>query len=60
MGWEFGLSRCKLSYIGWINRKVLQHTELYSVYSVTIHDGEEDEKNVCVCVCGCVCVCVYS
>ena len=22
-GWEFGISRCKLVYIGWINNKVL-------------------------------------
>ena len=23
MDWEFGISRCKLVYIGWINNKVL-------------------------------------
>ena len=54
MGWEFGLSRRRLSYVGWINREVLQHRELYSVYSVTIHDGKEYEKNVRVCACVCV------
>ena len=24
--WEFGISRCKLVYSGWINHKVLLHT----------------------------------
>ena len=28
--WEFGVSRCKLLYIGWINNKDL-HRELHSV-----------------------------
>ena len=27
MDWEFGISRCKLLYIGWINNQVL----LYSI-----------------------------
>ena len=26
MIWEFGISRCKLLYIGWINNKVLLHS----------------------------------
>ena len=25
-GWEFGVSRCKLVYIEWINNKVLLHS----------------------------------
>ena len=30
MDWEFGVSRCKLVYIGWINNKVLLYsTENY-------------------------------
>ena len=29
--WEFGISRCKLLYIGWINNKVL----LYSTGNLT-------------------------
>ena len=35
MDWEFEVSRCKLSYIGWINKRVLtvQHRELNSISS---------------------------
>ena len=33
MDWEFGISRYKLVYIEWINNKVLQHRELYSISS---------------------------
>ena len=45
MDWEFGISRCKLLYIGWINKMVL----LYSIgnyiqYSVINHNGKEYEK----------------
>ena len=29
--WEFGISRCKLLYIGWVNSKVLQFRELCSL-----------------------------
>ena len=32
MDWEFGISRCKLLYIGWINSKVLLYsTGIYSI-----------------------------
>ena len=30
-GWEFGVSRCKLLYIRWINNKILLYNTLYSV-----------------------------
>ena len=45
MDWEFGVSRCKLLYIEWINNKVL----LYSIgnyiqYPVRKHNGKEYEK----------------
>ena len=45
MGWEFGISRCKLLYIEGINNKVL----LYSIgnyvrHLVTNHNGKEYEK----------------
>ena len=42
MDWEFGISRCKLLYIEWINNKVL----LYSTgkYRVIKHNGKEYEK----------------
>ena len=43
--WEFGISRCKLVYIGWINNKVLQcSTGNYIQYPVISHNGKEYEK----------------
>ena len=43
--WEFGISRCKLLYIDWINNKVLLYsTGNYSQYSVINHNGKEYEK----------------
>ena len=42
MDWEFGMSRCKLLYIGWINNKVLLYsTETYIQYPVTNHHRKE-------------------
>ena len=43
--WEFGISRCKLLYIGWINSKVLLYsTGNYIQYPVINHNGKEYEK----------------
>ena len=37
--WEFGVSRCKLVYIGWINNKVLLYsTGNYIQYPVINHN----------------------
>ena len=45
MEWEFGISRCKLLYIEWINHKVLLYsTGKYIQYPVINHNGEEYEK----------------
>ena len=56
---EFGISRCKLLYIEWLNNKVLLYsTENYIQYPVINHNGKEYEKE-CVCMCVCVCVCIY-
>ena len=45
MVWEFGVSRCKLLYIEWINIKVLLYsTGNYSQYPVINHNGKEYEK----------------
>ena len=45
MEWEFGMSRCKLLYIGRINNKVLLYsTGNYSQYPVINHHGKEYEK----------------
>ena len=42
MHWEFGISRYKLLYIGWINNKVLLYsTGNYVQYSVINHNGKE-------------------
>ena len=42
--WEFGISRCKLVYIGWINKVLLYSAGNYIQYPVTNHDGKEYEK----------------
>ena len=55
MDWEFGISRCKVLYTGWINSKV--HRELY-LMSLINHDGKEYEKEYTY-IHTCVCVCVY-
>ena len=31
--WEFGISRCKLAYIGWINNKVLL-SSMETIFSI--------------------------
>ena len=42
---EFGISRCKLVYIGWINNKVLLYsTGNYIQYPVINHNGKEYKK----------------
>ena len=43
--WEFGISRCKLLYIGWINNKVLLYsTGNYIQYLVMNPNGKEYKK----------------
>ena len=43
--WEFGVSRCKLLYIGRIHNKVLLYsTGNYIQYPVVNHNGKEYEK----------------
>ena len=45
MDWEFGISRCKLLYIEWINNKVLLYsTGNYIQYPVINHNGKDYEK----------------
>ena len=50
--WEFGISRCKLSYIGWINNKILLYSiRNYFQYLGINHNGKEYYKEyICVCV----------
>ena len=41
MSWEFGISRCKLLYIGWINNKVLLYgTGNHIQYPIINHNGK--------------------
>ena len=45
MGWEFGISRCKLLYIEWVENKILFYsTGNYVQYPVRKHNGKECEK----------------
>ena len=45
MDWEFGVSRCKLLYIGWINNQVLLYSTGNCIqYPVINHNGKEYEK----------------
>ena len=45
MEWEVGMSRCKLSYIEWIDNKVLLYsTENHIQYPMTNHNGKEYKK----------------
>ena len=49
--WEFGVRRCKLVYMEWINNKVLLYnTGNYTQCPVINQKGKEYEK-VCICIC---------
>ena len=49
MDWEFGISRCQLVYIGWINNKVLPYsTGNHICYPGTNHDGKSMRKNISI------------
>ena len=51
MDWEFGISRCKLLYIEWINNKVLLYsTGYYIQYPVINHNGKELKKRISLAV----------
>ena len=44
-GVEFGISRCKLLYVEWINNKILLYsTGNYIQYPVINHNGKEYKK----------------
>ena len=54
MDWEFGISRCKLVYIGWINNKVLLYSAENCIqYPVIHHNGKEYKKE-------CIYMCIYT
>ena len=41
MEWEFGINRCKLLYIEWINKVLLYSTGNYIQYPMIKHNGQE-------------------
>ena len=43
---EFGISSCKLLYIGWINKVLLYRTRNYIQYPVLNHNGKDYEKDL--------------
>ena len=55
MDWDFGISRCKRSYIGWIIKALPYSTGNYIQYPVINHNGKEYEKNVCICIAESLC-----
>ena len=51
MGWEFGVSRCKLLYIEWINKKVLLYSTGNHIQHPLINrNGKEYEKNIYIVI----------
>ena len=51
MDGEFGVGRCKLLHLEWINTKVLLYsTGSYSQYPEINHNGKEYKKRMCICV----------
>ena len=50
MDWEFGISRCKLVYIGRINKVLLYSTEKCMQCTVINHNGKNKKKNMYICI----------
>ena len=47
-GWmEFGTSRCKLVYIGWINNKVLLYGIGNCIQCPVINHSEKEDESLC-------------
>ena len=52
MNWAFGISRCKLLLIGWINNNdILYSTWTYIQYPVINHDGKYEKVYIYIYVC---------
>ena len=50
MDLEFGISRCKLLYIEWINNRVLLYSTGNNIqYPVINHNGKESKNNIYLC-----------
>ena len=48
MDWEFGASRCKLLYIGWINNTILLCSTWNYIQYPVINYNEKEYENECV------------
>ena len=49
MDWDFGIGRCEVLHLEWINNKVLIYsTGNYIQYPVTNYNGKEYKQNVCM------------
>ena len=49
LDWEFGVSRCKVLHIEWINNKVLLYsTGNYILHPGTNHNGKQYKKSIYV------------
>ena len=48
VNWEFGISRCKLVYIGWIKNKDLQHSTENYIQLINCNEEEYEKEYVCV------------
>ena len=49
MEWKFGVSRCKLVYMEWINNEILLYsTEIYTQYPVISHNGNNIKMHMYV------------
>ena len=54
--WEFGINRCKLLYIEWINNKFLLYsTRNYIQYPVINCNGKNRKKNAYICITESIC-----
>ena len=52
--WEFGISRHKLLYTGWINNNVLLYSTRNYIPYPEINQNRKEYEKVCVCVCVCI------
>ena len=48
--WEFGISRCKLLYLEWINNKVLLYSTGNYIQYPVINYMEKNMGNVYICI----------
>ena len=50
MDWEFGISRCKLLHLEWINNKVLLYSTGNYIQYLVVNHMENNIKNICICI----------